>query len=284
MINDYVGIMNFYLRINFIAIHVIEELGAISKFGAAFFRWIGERPFRWRNWTTQMNSIGVDSTPIILLVSLFTGAVFALQTGYAFRLFNAETMVGSTVGLSLTREIAPVFAALMVTARVGSAMAAELGTMRVTEQIDALEAMAVNPFHFLVVPRVVGATLMLPLLTALFNFVGYIGAYLVGVGLLGIPEGPFIAKTEFLYIFPNYPGIIAKTEFYVDNDDLFGGLFKAAVFGFLLALISCYQGYKTEGGAAGVGRATTRAVVVSSVTILVVDYFLTQWILEIIER
>ncbi|MBI4412018.1 MAG: ABC transporter permease [Deltaproteobacteria bacterium] len=259
--------MDFLPRINTVFLRVIEELGYFSRFGATFFRWIGEKPFRWKHLTAQMNSIGVDSTPIILLVSLFTGAVFALQTGYAFRLFNAETLVGSTVGLSLTREIAPVFAALMVTARIGSAMAAELGTMRVTEQIDALEAMAVNPFHFLVVPRVIGATLMLPLLTALFNFVGFIGAYLVGVGLLGIPEGPFIARTEF----------------YVDNDDLFGGLFKAAVFGFLLALISCYQGYKAEGGAAGVGRATTRAVVVSSVTILVVDYFLTQWILEIIE-
>ncbi|MBI2338785.1 MAG: ABC transporter permease [Deltaproteobacteria bacterium] len=260
--------MPFFIRLNSIAIHTIEELGALSKFGATFFRWIGQKPFRWKNLIDQMNVIGVDSTPIILLVSLFTGAVFALQTGYAFRLFNAETLVGSTVGLSLTREIAPVFAALMVTARVGSAMAAELGTMRVTEQIDALESMAVNPFHYLVIPRIVGATVMVPLLTGLFNFVGFMGAYMVGVGLLGIPEGPFVSRAEY----------------YVDNEDLFGGLFKAAVFGFLLALISCYQGYKAKGGAAGVGRATTRAVVVSSVTILVVDYFLTQWILELIEK
>lgn len=248
------------------ATNILDEIGSLFQFCALFFRWVGEKPIRWRQFTTQMNMIGVDSTPIILLVSFFTGAVFALQTGYAFRLFNAETLVGSTVGLSLTRELAPVFTALMVIARVGSSMAAELGTMRVTEQIDALDAMAVNPYHYLVVPRVVGAMVMVPLLTVVFNFVGFVGAYLVGVGLLEIPEGPFISRMEY----------------YVDGDDLFGGLFKALIFGFLLAVISCYQGYKTKGGAAGVGRSTTRAVVISSVTILVVDYFLTQWILEII--
>lgn len=241
-------------------------MGGFSRFGMDFFRWFPEKPFRTRIFVQQMNQIGVDSTPIILLVSFFTGAVFALQTGYAFRLFNAETLVGSTVGLTLTRELAPVFTALMVTARVGSSMAAELGTMRVTEQMDALESMAVSPFHYLVVPRVIATTVMVPLLTGLFNFVGFMGAYLVGVGLLEIPEGPFIYRTEY----------------FVDTDDLFGGLFKAAIFGFLIALISCYQGYRTKGGAAGVGRATTRAVVISSVTILVVDYFLTQWILEVL--
>ena len=244
---------------------LIEELGIFYLFSTRFFRWFPERPWRWNNLTRQLVQIGVDSTPIILLVSLFTGAVFALQSGYAFRLFNAETLVGSTVGLSLTREIAPVFTSLMVIARVGSAMAAEIGTMRVTEQVDALESMAVDPYHYLVVPRVVAAIVMVPLLTVVFNFVGFLGAYLVGVGLLGIPEGPFLTKMEY----------------YVDGDDLYGGLFKAVIFGFLLALISCYQGYKTEGGAAGVGRSTTRAVVISSVTVLVVDYFLTQWILEL---
>ena len=225
-----------------------------------------QKPKRWSLFFQQCQFIGVESTPIIALVSFFTGAVFALQTGYAFRLFNAETLVGATVGLSLTREIAPVFAGLMVTARAGSAMAAELGTMRVTEQIDALEAMAVNPFHYLLVPRVLAATAMMPLLTTLFNFVGFIGAYLVGIVLLNIPEGPFMYRMEDM----------------VDADDLFAGLFKALFFGFLMACISCYQGFHAKGGALGVGRATTRAVVISSVTILIVDYFLTQWILEII--
>lgn len=244
----------------------LTSLGKLSQFGADFFRWVGQKPFRWKNLIRQFNAIGVDSVPIVLLVSFFTGAVFALQSGYAFRLFNAETLVGSTVGLTLTRELAPVFTALMVIARVGSSMAAELGTMRVTEQIDALETMAINPFHYLVVPRVVGAAVMVPLLTVLFNVVGFLGAYLVGVGLLDIPAGPFVSKMEY----------------YVDADDLYAGLFKAIIFGFLFALISCYQGFKAKGGAEGVGRATTRAVVISSVTILIVDYFLTQWILEII--
>lgn len=255
----------FILKLNSFFLHIINELGTLTQFTRQFFHWILERPFRWRVFVQQMNTIGVDSTPIILLVSFFTGGVFALQTGYAFRLFNAETLVGSTVGLSLTRELAPVFTALMVTARIGSAMAAQLGTMRVTEQIDALETMAVNPVHYLVVPRIVGAVIMLPLLTILFNFIGFVGAYLVGVELLDIPSGPFVTRMEY----------------YVDADDLYGGLVKAAIFGFILALISCYQGYRTKGGAEGVGRATTRAVVFSSVTILVVDYFLTQWILEI---
>ncbi len=258
--------MTVFLSLRLFLVTLLEDLGAFVQFCGQFFRWLFEKPFRWNHMIQQINRIGVDSTPIILLVSLFTGAVFALQTGYAFRLFNAETLVGATVGLSLTREIAPVFAALMVTARAGSSMAAEIGTMRVTEQIDALESMAVSPIHYLLVPRLLASTFVLPLLTTLFNFVGFLGAYLVGVVLLEIPAGPFMARMRH----------------YVDGDDLYAGLFKAAIFGFLLSAISCYQGYKTSGGAAGVGKATTRAVVMASVTILVVDYFLTQWILEII--
>lgn len=254
----------FYLMTKPFIFTLLSKLGDFGFFVASFFKWARQKPFRVRLLIQQMNSIGVDSTPIIILVSFFTGAVFALQTGYAFRLFNAEALVGATVGLSLTREIAPVFAALMVAARAGSAMSAELGTMRVTEQIDAMEAMAVSPLQYLLVPRVLAASIMLPLLTVIFNCVGFLGAYLVGVGLLDIAEGPFMHRMQI----------------YVDGDDLFGGLFKAAIFGFLLALISCYQGYHTKGGAKGVGQATTRAVVYSSVTILIVDYFLTQWILE----
>src|SRR5205814_5383129 len=134
----------------------------------------------------QFEFIGVKSLPIIALTGIFTGMVFALQTGYAFRLFNAEIFVGSTVGLALTREIAPVFTALMVVARAGSAMAAEIGTMKVTEQVDALHAMAVNPIHYLVVPRVIAATLMVPLLTGIFSYIGIVGAYFVAVKILNI--------------------------------------------------------------------------------------------------
>lgn len=242
-------------------------LGDFWSFCAQSFTWVWRRPYRPRLYIDQYNRVGVDSLPIIVLVSLFTGMVFALQTTYAFRMFSAETLVGSTVGLSLSREIAPVFAALMITARVGSSMAAELGTMRVTEQIDALESMAIYPHQYLVVPRVFTATLMVPLHTVIFNFIGVVGAYFVGVKVLGIPAGPFMQR---LYQ-------------YVDPKDVVGGVAKAAFFGFLLASISCFEGFRTKQGARGVGISTTRAVVISSVCILVTDYFLTQIILEIMK-
>ena len=240
------------------------ELGAILTFARRFFVWVKRPPFRWQELLAQMESIGVKSIPIIALTGLFTGMVFGLQTGYAFRLFNAESLVGSTVGLALTREIAPVFTALMITARCGSAMAAEIGSMRVTEQIDALKTMAVNPIQYLVVPRIVATFIMAPLLCALFSYIGICGGFLVATKLLGIHPFYFMNNLEY----------------HVDPGDIIGGLIKAAVFGFLLALISCYRGYTTHGGSKGVGLATTRAVVISSVTILVVDYFLTAWILE----
>lgn len=239
-------------------------LGEFFYFSQKTFVWLFRKPFRYKLFIEQFNTCGVNSLPIIILVSLFTGMVFALQSTYAFRLFNAESMVGSTVGLSLTRELAPVFAALMVTARVGSSMAAELGTMKVTEQVDALEAMAVYPHQYLVVPRVVSATIMLPLLTVVFNFVGIVGAYLVGVVLMDIPAGPFVYRIEQ----------------FVDPEDVYGGIIKAAVFGFLLGSISCFEGMRTKQGARGVGISTTRAVVISSVSVLVTDYFLAQIILE----
>jgi phospholipid/cholesterol/gamma-HCH transport system permease protein len=241
-----------------------RELGRWCSFVWQSLEWTVRPPFRLDQLVKQIEFVGVKSTWIISLTALFTGAVFALQSGKVYALFNMESMVGATVGLSLTREMAPVFAALMVTARACSAMAAELGTMRVTEQIDALETMAVDPIQYLVVPRVIACTIVVPLLTMLYNFVGVVGSYIVGIYLLGISEGPFMNK---LY-------------YYVDADDIWGGLIKAAVFGFLIAQISCYMGFNTRRGAKGVGKATTRAVVVSAVTILVVDYFLTTWILE----
>lgn len=247
---------------------IVCYLGDFWYFCAQSFGCVWQRPFRAKLFVEQFNQVGVDSLPIIGLVSLFTGMVFALQTTYAFRLFSAETLVGSTVGLSLSREIAPVFAALMVTARVGSAMAAELGTMKVTEQVDALESMAVRPYHYLVVPRVLTSILMVPLHTIVFNFVGIAGAYFVGVKVLGIPAGPFLQR---LYQF-------------VDPKDVVGGVIKAAFFGFILASISCFEGLRTKQGARGVGISTTRAVVLSSVSILVTDYFLTQIILEVFKN
>lgn len=243
---------------------VVKELGEFFIFARDFFMWLFRAPFRVRVIFQQMEFIGVRSFGVVALTAVFTGMVFALQTGYAFRLFHAETMVGSTVGLALTREIGPVFTALMVVARAGSSMAAEIGTMKVTEQVDALSVMAVNPIHYLVVPRVLAATLMVPCLTAFFIMIGTLGAYLVGTKLLMINEA----------------GFIQKLTYYVDADDLMGGLIKGLLFGFVLALISCYRGYRTEGGAKGVGRSTTSAVVISSVVILILDYFVTSWLLE----
>lgn len=243
----------------------INYLGDFFVFCRDSFVWLLRKPFRTRLFVTQFSSIGVDSIAIIFLVSIFTGMVFALQTTYAFRLFNAEALVGATVGLSLTREIAPVFAALMVTARIGSAMAAELGTMKVSEQVDALEAMAVFPHQYLVVPRVFAAMLMVPLHTVIFDFIGTLGAYFVGIFLMDIPAGPFVYRLQQM----------------VDPDDIMGGVIKAAFFGFILGSISCFEGLRTKNGAKGVGISTTRAVVISSVTILITDYFLTQIILEL---
>ncbi len=241
-------------------------LGRWCRFVGESLAWAVKPPYRLDRFFQQMEFVGVRSTGIIVLTAVFTGAVFALQAGKVYALFNMESMVGATVGMSLTREIAPVFAALMVTARACSAMAAELGTMRVTEQIDAMETMAVNPLQYLVAPRMIACTVMVPLLTMIYNYVGVVGSYIVGIHLLGINEGPFLNR---LY-------------YYVDADDIWGGLIKAACFGFLIAAISCYMGFRARGGAQGVGRATTRAVVVSAVTILIVDYFLTTWILEFI--
>ncbi|MDP2599552.1 MAG: ABC transporter permease [Deltaproteobacteria bacterium] len=247
-----------------VPLELLGALGRWCRFVWAAVTWSFQPPYRWRSWFCQMQFIGVQSLPIIMLTGLFTGMVFALQTGKTFAIFKMQNLVGSTVALALAREIAPVFTALMVTARAGSAMAAEIGTMKVTEQIDALRTMAVDPLQYLVTPRVIACIFMVPLLTIVFNYIGCLGAYVVGTTLLDIPSGPFL---RHLY-------------WYLDPDDIFGGLIKAAVFGFFLATVSCYKGFRTEGGAEGVGRATTSAVVASSVTILVVDYFLTTWILE----
>lgn len=241
-----------------------RALGKFTSFVGEALAWTIRPPFRTVQLFRQMEFVGVRSTGIIALTAFFSGAVFALNIGKVYGLFNMEIMVGATVGLSFTREMGPVFTALMVVARACSSMAAEIGTMRVTEQVDALETMAVDPIQYLVVPRLWATVFMVPVLTVLYNFIGILGAYFIGIFILHIPEGPFLTK---LY-------------YYVDGDDFISGLVKAAVFGFLISLISCYEGFMTSGGAEGVGKRTTRAVVYSSVTVLVTDYFLTSWILE----
>ncbi len=227
---------------------------------ASALAWMFRPPYRFRVLFKQMEFVGVNSIVVVLITGAFTGMVFALQSYYGFRMFRGESLVGSTVALGVTRELGPVFTALMVTGRVGSAMAAELGTMKVTEQIDALHTMSVNPVHYLVMPRIVAAILMLPLLTVVSDFIGIAGGYFVGVELLNINSGIFIAK-------------IVE---YVDLEDIYNGLIKAACFGLILSLIGCYKGMETTGGAEGVGKATTQSVVLSSVAIFISDYFLTS--------
>ena len=217
-------------------------------------------PIRLGLWFKQMDFIGAGSVIIIAITGFFTGAVFTLQSNLAFALFGAQGLTGATVALSLTRELSPVLTGLMVTGRVGSSIAAEIGTMRVTEQVDALEVMAVNPVQYLVTPRVVASVLMLPLLAMTYTTTGMIGSWLVGVKYLGIDENVFWSR-----VFS-----------YVDPDDIINGLIKAACFGLIIAVVGCYLGFQTRGGAEGVGRATTRAVVIASVSVLISDYFITS--------
>jgi phospholipid/cholesterol/gamma-HCH transport system permease protein len=216
------------------------------------------RPFRTRLFLEQMQFVGVGSIWIIALVGFFSGAVAAQQAIAALAIFNQERFVGATVGLSLAQELAPVFTALMITARAGSGMATELGSMRITEQIDALSTFAVDPIQYLVTPRVVATVVMMPIMTMVFNIVGLVGAYLFSIVLKDIDLGQFIEQFTF----------------WTDPKDYIIGTTKAAVFGLTLSVAACYQGFNVRGGAKEVGLATTRAVVAGSVSVLVSDYFL----------
>lgn len=239
-----------------------NQVGGIFLLLFRSIRWIFRRPFRIHTLIRQMEFIGVESTFIIGLTSLFTGMAFTLQGSHGFRVFGGEDLLGASMALALTRELGPVLTAILVTGRAGSAMCAELGSMRVTEQIDALFTMAVNPIQYLVVPRLIAAVLMVPLLTILFDIVGMVGTYWVAVEMMGVSSDVFFDQIVRL----------------VDADDVWKGMVKAGVFGLVLSVISCYKGFYVSGGAKGVGRATTQAVVYSSVAILVSDYFLTDWI------
>ena len=241
-------------------------LRVLAGFGDAMmllFRsamWAVRPPYRASLVLQQADFIGVGSLGIVALVAIFTGGVFGLQMVEAMRKFQADAFVGSAVSLTLTREISPVLTALMVAGRAGSAIATELGSMRITEQIDALATMAVNPVQYLVVPRLIGATLMMPLLTMVFNVVGMFGAYVFAVMIKGVDPGMFVHNVRYL----------------TDLSDLNMGLIKAVAFGLAVALIACHQGYNASGGAKGVGLATMRSVVTSSVAVLIIDFIMTD--------
>lgn len=215
-------------------------------------------PFRLRALFKQLESVGADSTVVTVLTGSFTGAVFTLQVIYGFRQFQAEAMVGPVVALAMCRELGPVLTALMVTGRVGGAMAAELGTMRVTEQIDALTVMAADPIKFLVSPRILAGIIMLPLLTVVADFMGILGGYAIAVSK-GVDSGVFVGRIQDVVTF----------------GDISNGLIKASVFGLILTSVGCYKGFYSQGGAEGVGHSTTKAVVVSYVAILVSDFVMT---------
>ncbi len=234
----------------------VEQLGGVVSLGWSVARWAMRPPVRVQNIFAQLDFVGVGSIFIVMLTGIFSGMVFAHQSSRAFLLFNAESLVGPTVALTLTRELAPVFTALMVTMRAVSAMCTELGTMRVTEQVDALETIAVNPVQYLLVPRVFAGMVMVPMLTMLFNTAGMVGAYLIAVNVHGISAGTFIYRTQQ----------------WLDPEDINEGLIKAVVFGLAVTLIGCYKGYNASGGAKGVGQATTEAMVASAVSIVVLDY------------
>jgi phospholipid/cholesterol/gamma-HCH transport system permease protein len=237
----------------------LEDFGRMILFAFEAVAWAMRPPFRPELIIAQMAFIGVGSAFIVAATGLSAGMVFGLQMNYALKQFAAEGYVGGSVAFSLARELSPVFTALMVTGRAGSAIATELGTMRVTEQIDAMETMAVNPIQYLVVPRIIACILMFPVLTMVFNAVGYFGGYVMGIYVARIPIGPFLEHTR---------------EF-VDPADIFHGLYKALVFGAIVSVVTTWRGYAASGGAKGVGEGTTRAVVMSSIAVLVADYVIT---------
>ena len=238
----------------------ISRLGELSMFIARAVYNCVTPPFYLRLLGKQMIDIGFYSLPVVGLTTIFAGMVIALQSYSGFARFGAESAVATVVLISVTRELAPVLSALMVAGRIGAAMAAEIGTMRVTEQIDALTTLSTNPFKYLVTPRIVAGVLVLPLLVLFGDVIGIFGGYVIGVYKLGFNPANYINSTlqELQAI------------------DITTGVVKACVFGFIIALMGCYNGYKSKGGAQGVGEATTNAVVSASILILIFNYIITE--------
>ncbi len=240
------------------AIFIIRMAGHMFIFLVKSICYIFIPPFKLKLLLKQIHFIGNKSLLVIVLIGTFTGMVLALQLFYTLRKFGSEAMLGPAIALSLIRELGPVLTALTVTGRAGSAITAEIGIMRISEQIDALTAMALNPLRYLVVPNIVAALIAFPLLTAIFNVIGIFGGYLVGVELLGLSAGTYFSQMKQ----------------YLDIVDIEIGLYKSISFGLIVSWISCYKGYYTSYGAEGVSKSTTEAVVLSSVLILIWDYFI----------
>ncbi|MBR6731002.1 MAG: ABC transporter permease [Alphaproteobacteria bacterium] len=252
----------------------IEFLNKLGRVVLAFFKSAGSLglfavetiyhcltpPLYFKALLRQIIEIGFYSLPVVALTTLFSGMVIALQTYSGFSQFSAEGAVSLVVLVAVTRELAPVMAGLMVAGRIGAAMAAEIGTMRVTEQIDALSTLSTNPIKYLIVPRVIAGVIMLPVLVLIGDIIGICGGYMIGV-----------SKLDF-----NATTYLVSTWEYLKPMDVISGLTKASVFGFIITLLGCYNGFNSKGGAQGVGQATTNAVVSSSILILIFNYILTE--------
>jgi phospholipid/cholesterol/gamma-HCH transport system permease protein len=246
-------------------VRFLDMLGGHVMLVGRALVWLPRRPFRAANYLDAAEFIGFGSLPIVLLVGAFTGMVTSLQSVYAFRQFGLESFSGGTTGKALASELGPVLTSLMLAGRAGAGIATELGTMRITEQIDALESMAVNPIQYLVLPRLIAAMIVAPILALLFFVVGMGGAWLVAVLLEHVDQGQWVA---------NLRDIVAPI-------DVVQGLIKSVFFGFLVAMVGCYQGFNASGGGRGVGIGTTRAVVIASVSTLILDYFLSDILLAV---
>jgi len=244
--------------------HLCDLIGLFSLFLFRSVTTLFSTQLRVRKLFEQMKHIGVDSINIILLTGAFSGAVLALQSYIGFKRFGAEEFIGPVVALSLTRELGPVLTGLMVTGRAGSAIAAELGTMQITEQIDALKTLNINVEQYLMIPRILGSALILPFLTLFSMICGIVGGYIISVNVLGL----------------NGEQYVTQIKSFLELSDITGGLIKSSVFGLILSWVGCYKGFYTTGGAKGVGIATTQSVVLSSILILVSNYFLAAALFE----
>ena len=253
-------VFQFLSTIGRLFLTFLGAIGGLTLFTANAITNSVTPPFYFRLIVRQMIVVGYYSLPVVGLTALFTGMVLALQIYTGSSRFNAEGAVATIVVIGITRELGPVLAGLMVAGRVGAAMAAEIGTMRVTEQIDALTTLSTSPFKYLVAPRLIAATLMLPILVLVADIIGVFGGYIVSTQKLGFNPATYLKNTfEFLEVI-----------------DVTSGLVKAAAFGFIIALMGCYSGYNSKGGAQGVGSATTNAVVTASILILASNYVITE--------
>lgn len=253
-------------RLGAAILSALTGLGRFVDFAAKFFYWLVKPPFRIGLIFEQLYFIGNKSLFIIFLAGSFTGMVLAYQTYFGFQLISVDSLVGPVVAIGLSKELAPVLSGLIVAGRAGAAMAAQIGTMKVTEQVDALEVMGINSIQYLAVPRIIATTISLPMLNVIFLLVGCIGAYLVGTKALLIDEAIFYSKLgEFMYI-----------------QNLVEGIIKAVVFGFIISTIGTYFGFQVSKGAEGVGKGTNLAVVWGMISVLIVDYFLTSFLVKVL--